>query len=130
MIMKKIEFFKVEGNRINRIRKHCPKCGPAVFLAEHKNRFSCGKCGYAEFKGGGRPSKPPKTEEKSLEQIKTPKKDISTEPPTSRIKPETSTVEEPSTVEPSVDESSKEEYSKEKDEGDTIKEENTKKGVK
>ena len=25
--MKKIEFFKVESDRINRIRKHCPKCG-------------------------------------------------------------------------------------------------------
>ena len=66
--MKKIEFFKIEGDRITRIRKHCPKCGPAVFLADHKNRFSCGKCGYAEFKGGGRPPKPPAVEEKSIEQ--------------------------------------------------------------
>ena len=48
--MKKREFFKIEGDKINRIRKHCPKCGPGVFLAEHKNRFSCGKCGYTEFK--------------------------------------------------------------------------------
>lgn len=30
--------------------KTCPKCGPAVFMAEHKNRTSCGKCGYTEFK--------------------------------------------------------------------------------
>ena len=50
--MKKIEFFKVEGNKITRNRKHCPKCGPGVFIAEHKDRFSCGKCGYTEFKGG------------------------------------------------------------------------------
>jgi small subunit ribosomal protein S27Ae len=28
----------------------CPKCGPGVFLAEHKNRLSCGKCQYTEFK--------------------------------------------------------------------------------
>jgi ubiquitin-small subunit ribosomal protein S27Ae len=48
--MKKIQFFKVEGNKINRIRKHCPKCGPGVFIADHKDRFSCGKCGYTEFK--------------------------------------------------------------------------------
>lgn len=66
--MKKIEFFKVEGDRINRIRKHCPKCGPAVFLAEHKDRFSCGKCGYTEFKGGIRPPKSPMVEEKPVEQ--------------------------------------------------------------
>lgn len=48
--MKKYQFFKVEGDKINRIRRHCPKCGPAVFIAEHKDRFSCGKCGYTEFK--------------------------------------------------------------------------------
>jgi ubiquitin-small subunit ribosomal protein S27Ae len=65
--MKKIEFFKIEGDRINRFRKYCPKCGPGVFLAEHKNRFSCGKCGYTEFKGGGKPSKPKPVEEKSVE---------------------------------------------------------------
>jgi len=52
--MKKIEFFKVEGDKINRIRRHCPKCGPGVFLAEHKNRFSCGKCGYTEFKSSSK----------------------------------------------------------------------------
>jgi len=52
--MKKIEIFKVEGNKINRTHRHCPKCGPAVFLADHKNRFSCGKCGYTEFKGGNK----------------------------------------------------------------------------
>jgi len=49
--MKKREHFKIDGNKIERQRKHCPKCGPGVFLADHKNRFSCGKCGYTEFKG-------------------------------------------------------------------------------
>lgn len=28
----------------------CPKCGPGMFLAAHKDRFSCGKCGYMEKK--------------------------------------------------------------------------------
>ncbi len=49
--MKKTEIFKVEGGSIKRERRHCPKCGPGVFLAQHNNRFSCGKCGYTEFKG-------------------------------------------------------------------------------
>jgi len=31
-------------------RRHCPKCGPGVYLAEHKDRWSCGKCGYYEKK--------------------------------------------------------------------------------
>ncbi len=30
-------------------KKECPKCGKGVFLADHKNRISCGKCGYTEF---------------------------------------------------------------------------------
>ncbi|MEM2909295.1 MAG: hypothetical protein QW590_02610 [Candidatus Bilamarchaeaceae archaeon] len=31
-------------------RKFCPKCGPGVHLAEHKDRRACGKCGYFEKK--------------------------------------------------------------------------------
>ena len=27
----------------------CPKCGAGVFMAAHKNRKTCGKCGYTEF---------------------------------------------------------------------------------
>jgi len=30
--------------------KSCPKCGPGVFMGEHGNRVTCGKCGYTEFK--------------------------------------------------------------------------------
>ncbi len=29
--------------------KFCSKCGAR--MAAHENRFSCGKCGYTEFKG-------------------------------------------------------------------------------
>ncbi|MBW3023248.1 30S ribosomal protein S27ae [Candidatus Woesearchaeota archaeon] len=44
------KLYKIEGDKITRLRKVCPKCGPGVFLAEHKDRVSCGKCSYAEFK--------------------------------------------------------------------------------
>lgn len=27
----------------------CPKCGPGVYMATHKDRKACGKCGYTEF---------------------------------------------------------------------------------
>lgn len=37
-------------DKLIRKGKFCPKCGAGVFLAEHKDRFSCGKCGYAEKK--------------------------------------------------------------------------------
>ncbi len=43
---KKYEFY-VDNKKTKR---ECPKCGPGVFMAEHKDRFHCGKCGYCEFK--------------------------------------------------------------------------------
>ncbi len=86
--MKKIEFFKPEGDRITRIRKYCPKCGPAVFLADHKDRFSCGKCGYTEFKGGGKPSKPVADEKKPLESTaETSKEPPAQKPPEEQAPP-------------------------------------------
>ena len=30
--------------------RYCPKCGPGVRLAEHGNRWACGKCKYTEMK--------------------------------------------------------------------------------
>ncbi|MGV8162738.1 MAG: 30S ribosomal protein S27ae [Candidatus Nanoarchaeia archaeon] len=33
-----------------RKNKSCPKCGAGVFLADHKDRITCGKCGYMEKK--------------------------------------------------------------------------------
>ena len=48
-ICSKKDAYKVEGNKIARIKPVCPKCGPGVFMAAHKDRVSCGKCGYTEF---------------------------------------------------------------------------------
>ncbi len=30
--------------------RFCPKCGPGIMLANHKDRFYCGKCQYMEKK--------------------------------------------------------------------------------
>jgi small subunit ribosomal protein S27Ae len=32
--------------------RSCPKCGSR--MAEHSDRFTCGKCGYTEFKKQGK----------------------------------------------------------------------------
>lgn len=45
---KKWTKYKVSGNKAER-SKTCPKCGPAVFLAQHKDRVYCGSCHYTEF---------------------------------------------------------------------------------
>lgn len=47
---KKYTAFKIEGNKLERIKATCPKCGAGVYMAEHKNRQACGKCGYTKFK--------------------------------------------------------------------------------
>lgn len=36
-------------NEGKRSKPNCPKCGPGIFMATHKDRVSCGKCGYTEF---------------------------------------------------------------------------------
>ena len=44
------KFYKVKGDTLERLKKECPRCGKGRFLAEHKNRSSCGNCGYTTFK--------------------------------------------------------------------------------
>jgi len=44
------QYYKVEGGKVVRLKKSCPRCGPGVFMAEHADRFHCGRCGYTEFK--------------------------------------------------------------------------------
>jgi len=46
----KWKLYKIEGDKIIRLRPFCPKCGPGVFMADHGDRFTCGKCGYTEWK--------------------------------------------------------------------------------
>jgi len=43
-------FYIVEDGVLKRIRKFCPRCGRGVYMAEHPDRYACGKCGYTEFK--------------------------------------------------------------------------------
>jgi len=45
---KKYSHYKVDGEKANR-NGFCPRCGPGIFLAKHKDRVYCGKCHYTEF---------------------------------------------------------------------------------
>jgi ubiquitin-small subunit ribosomal protein S27Ae len=44
------KLYQASGNRAERKNKFCPKCGTGVFLANHKDRETCGKCSYVNFK--------------------------------------------------------------------------------
>jgi small subunit ribosomal protein S27Ae len=45
---KKYSKYKVSGESVER-EPICPRCGAGVFLAKHKNRMTCGTCGYTVF---------------------------------------------------------------------------------
>jgi len=45
---KKYSQYIISGDNIKR-NKMCLKCGAGIFMANHKDRFACGKCGYTEF---------------------------------------------------------------------------------
>ncbi|MCD6478775.1 MAG: 30S ribosomal protein S27ae [Candidatus Diapherotrites archaeon] len=46
----KSKFYEYKGDSLDRLRPFCPKCGPGVFMAEHKDRYTCGSCGYTKWK--------------------------------------------------------------------------------
>jgi ubiquitin-small subunit ribosomal protein S27Ae len=43
------KFYSIEGDKVIKNKRDCPRCGKGVFMAEHKNRHTCGKCGFTEF---------------------------------------------------------------------------------
>ena len=36
-----------DDGTLERKAEHCPNCGPGVFLGEHSDRKTCGRCGYS-----------------------------------------------------------------------------------
>jgi small subunit ribosomal protein S27Ae len=60
----KRELYVLEDSKLVRKRRFCPRCGPGVFLAEHADRFTCGRCGYTEIK------KEPKAQEQKPKESK------------------------------------------------------------
>lgn len=50
MAKARVGLYEVKGEALQRTHRSCPKCGAGTFLAEHKDRRSCGRCGYSESK--------------------------------------------------------------------------------
>lgn len=46
----KWKLYDTKGAKLQRKNRTCPRCGEGIFLAEHKNRLSCGSCGYTVWK--------------------------------------------------------------------------------
>jgi small subunit ribosomal protein S27Ae len=44
------KLYKVEGDKVVRLRPLCERCGPGYFMADHGNRYTCGHCGFTKYK--------------------------------------------------------------------------------
>ena len=49
-----LKFYKVDASgKVDKLKFECDNCGPGTFMAEHQNRYHCGKCGRAFTKQTG-----------------------------------------------------------------------------
>ena len=44
------KLYKVEQDKVVRLRPTCERCGPGYFMADHGNRYTCGHCGFTRYK--------------------------------------------------------------------------------
>ncbi len=75
------KFYKVEGGKLTRLNKTCPRC--RKFLAKARDREFCGGCGYTVF--GSKPAPEAKQEAPKAE---APKEEPKVEKPAEPAAPE------------------------------------------
>ena len=42
--------YKIEDDKVTRLRPTCERCGPGYFMADHGDRYTCGHCGFTRYK--------------------------------------------------------------------------------
>ncbi|UCF44991.1 MAG: 30S ribosomal protein S27ae [Candidatus Bathyarchaeota archaeon] len=42
--------YKIEGEKVTRLRPTCERCGPGYFMANNQDRYTCGHCGFTRYK--------------------------------------------------------------------------------
>ena len=42
--------YKIEDDKVTRLRPACERCGPGYFMADHGDRYTCGRCGFTRYK--------------------------------------------------------------------------------
>ena len=43
-------YYKIEEEGLERLRPFCERCGSGYFMADHGNRYTCGHCGFTQYK--------------------------------------------------------------------------------
>ena len=67
-----LKCYKVDGEKVVRLRRMCEVCPPGTFLAEHDDRLYCGRCrsAYTKLVNKEQQKKQPKKKEKKVEKPK------------------------------------------------------------
>ncbi|MEM2105360.1 MAG: 30S ribosomal protein S27ae [Candidatus Bathyarchaeia archaeon] len=47
---KGFSLYKIEKDKVVRLRPTCERCGPGYFMADHGDRYTCGRCGFTRYK--------------------------------------------------------------------------------
>jgi small subunit ribosomal protein S27Ae len=42
--------YKIEGDKVARLRPTCERCGTGYFMGDHNDRYTCGHCGFTRYK--------------------------------------------------------------------------------
>jgi small subunit ribosomal protein S27Ae len=42
--------YKMENDKVTRLRPTCERCGIGYFMADHNDRYTCGHCGFTRYK--------------------------------------------------------------------------------
>ena len=42
--------YKIENDKATRLRPACERCGIGYFMADHRDRYTCGHCGFTRYK--------------------------------------------------------------------------------
>ena len=42
--------YKIENEKVTRLRPTCERCGPGYFMGDHVDRYTCGHCGFTRYK--------------------------------------------------------------------------------
>ena len=56
-------YYKLDNDKVTRLKENCPRCGKGYFLAGHKDRLTCGNCGYTNFSSDVTPKQAKPAEE-------------------------------------------------------------------
>lgn len=43
-------YYKVDEKGLKRLLPFCERCGPGYFMADHGDRYTCGHCGFTQYK--------------------------------------------------------------------------------